>query len=381
MTTIDPNTLDPEQIGKLPVDRSQPLNGLTEEQTRALGLDPTEVEAGRLAQLEWEKAQQLTSDAELVLAARHAVEIGDMTHVEAALALRQNGSQAAHDLFVQEWRAAEHEAENDAEEFIWADADEYLRRTGELDDAATAKAAADETAARAAEANRIAEQIRSKLDATVPKDHPLREGIEAVLIHQLSEEGGAASDDRGQNQAIRAAVQTAFVLDNASESIRQQAEQEWRLIRKERGKTDGLMTQADIDAAKEHYIAGRLQQLGDRKMIAHDDLKPPATADDEKQRQTDRIAARNSASASLREAVGGIEQRGLEAEAARRGVSYGSGSEKDRYRDAVRRAEENARVAPTPEAADAAAVVSRNPGRPDLPPDWVDEYGPAGFAA
>lgn len=381
MTTTDRNTLDPEQILKLPVDRTQPLNGLTEEQTRALGLDPAEVETARLAQLEWTQTQQLTSDAELVLAAQHAVNIGDVTPVEAALALRQSGRQAAHDLFVQEQRAAElaDEDEYDADSFIWADMDEYIRRTGEIDAAAEEKAAEEAAAAKATEANRIAEQIRSKVDAAVPEGHPLRAGIEALIIHQLTEDGAAASDDDGQNKMIRGAVQKAYVLEDASESIRQQAEAEWRILRKTQGKTDGLVTAADIEAAKQHYITGRLQQLGDRKMIAHDDLKPPATADEEQRRQVDRIAARNSASTSLREAVGGIEQRGLEAEAARRGVSYGSGSEKERFRDAVRRAEENARVAPTPEAV--AAAASRNPDRADLPPDWADEYGPAGYAA
>jgi hypothetical protein len=372
MSTIDYNTLDPEQIRKLPVRRELPYSGLSEAQVRALGLDPAEVEEHRLSALEWQQQQSVNNEANLLAAAQEAVATGEMTYSEAALWLRDSGRQTAHDAFVQQWREEEaaERAEDAAFEVTALDAEGYAELVADADARERAQLKQETDAL-------LAGQIKDRLDAAVPVNHPMRAGNEAAIIHQLTEAGDAPQDEAGQNTLIRGAVQRADVVGSAAVSLSAQAETEWRILRKTQGKTGTLMTQADIDTAKEHYINGRLKQLADSTMINHDDLKAPPTADEEQARYVERIGAENVRSTALHSAVGEIAERAREAEARRQGgTSYGTGAEQDRYRAAVRRAEENAHVGEA-----TSAPQSRNPDRPDLPAEWADEFGPAGYSA
>jgi hypothetical protein len=381
MSTIDPNTLDPEQIRKLPLRFDLPLNGLTEEQQRAIGADPAEVEAARLANQAWRSQRAEQEATQLAVGAATLVQDGLLTEYEAAQMLLQQGEQRAHALFVQAWREEEarEAAELAASDLEFADAETYAEHFNEQLASLRAETVKAEQEAKEAADALLAGQIRARVDATVPVGHPLRAGIEAAIAHQLSGTGELPKDADAQKALVADAVQRTVVLSGAQESIREQAEQEWRVLRKGHGKSGDLMTRADIARAKEHYIAGRLQQLGESTMIAHADLKAPPTADEERERYVERFSARNGASQSFHNEVAAMAQRGREAEQRRheRGTSDDSGSERDQYREAVHRAESTARVGEPVTTENAPQATSRNPDRPDLPPDWPDEFGPA----
>src|SRR5260370_1026960 len=57
MTSTNSSTLDPEEIGRLPLDRSQPFNGLTEAQVRAIGAVEEDARATNEAEAERLKRQ------------------------------------------------------------------------------------------------------------------------------------------------------------------------------------------------------------------------------------------------------------------------------------------------------------------------------------
>src|SRR5207248_3236178 len=101
------STMNPEEIRRLPIRRDLLYNGLTREQVVAIGFDPDEVEAGRLAHNEWASQQRRDEDAQLALAAQQAVAEGEVTYAEAAQALLAAGRRDAHGAVVQMWREEE----------------------------------------------------------------------------------------------------------------------------------------------------------------------------------------------------------------------------------------------------------------------------------
>jgi hypothetical protein len=386
-STIDPNTLDPEQIGKLPIDRSKPFNGLSEEQVRAFGRDPEEVENARLEQNAFAAAKALSEDATLVLAAQQAVEDWEMTPAEAALGLAE-ASPRAHDLFVEQWQKTEAEeaASEAAEEAAWdatyLDAESYvtqhearkvIERTQLEQEAAETKRELDNARLKA---------LQDELDsfvASTPGAFGIKPGIESLIVEKLKDSDSYPSTPGERNALIESSLNELAAVDSKIESLKQQIDTEWRFHRKANGARDGLNTKAEIDNAERYWKQARFDQLAAATDIDVGSLKPAPSAEEESAALTAKYRDKQERSTSFHQQVAGIADRGHFAkENADRGV--GIGQEKRRYREAMARAEETASYGPDAQIksgyGDNAVEVAKSTG---YGPDgtWPDELGPA----
>lgn len=382
MSTPNPNTLDPEEIRKLPVRRDLPLNGLTEAQVRAIGADPKEVEAGRLSHNIWADQQRRNEDAQLALAAQQAVAEGEVTYAEAAQALLAAGRHDAHDAVVRMWREEEgqYAAQSAADERPFMDAEEYAKHFAEQQVREREQLAqqAAETARQleAARLQQLIDQFNQFVEST-PGAHNIAPAVEKRMIEKIKQDGNVPATEAEAQAFIESALKESAVLGDATKSIRQQVHTEWRIHRKNNGARDGIVTEADIARAEAHFKQERFKQLADSKMINLEELKPGPTAEETSAAITERYSERQANSTDFRTQVGQIESRGKDRDAAKRaGVSSGFTEERDAYREAVKRAEQKAqygevKTAGTPEE------PSPKPGGYGPDGSWPDELGPA----
>jgi hypothetical protein len=374
----DPNTLDPEEIGKLPVDRNKPFNGLSEEQVRAFGRDPEEVEQSRLEQNAFEAAKALQEDATLVQLANQAVEDWEMTPAQAALALAESGHSTAHELFLRNWRATE------AQEAAAAAADEIAWEASELDAESYAtqhnarkvieRAQLEQEAAdtKIELDNARIEALRERLDSVVsstPGAHAIKSALEQRVIEKVQQSGELPSTDAERDALIVSARNEFVAVDTAIESLRQQIDTEYRFHRKANGARDGLMTKADIDNAERYWKQARFDQLAAAKEIDVESLKPAPSAEEQSAALTERYAAKQERSDSFARNVAGMAEAGRSAkEAADRGVGFGE--ERRRYKEAYAKAEAEAQYG---EVRTAVGAVEEAPAQSGA----LDEYGDA----
>lgn len=382
--SIDQSTLDPNEIRKLPIRRDLPLNGLTEEQTRALGLDPQEVEANRLARNIWAGQQKHEEDVQLVAAARYAVDQGDATHAEAAQTLLDAGRHDAHDAFVHLWQEEERQfAEEEAAELLpFLDANEYA---WQVEAQRREQLARDE-----AEAESLRRQIEYKqiealqgdlksLIETTPGVQQLAPEIEQRLLQKFEASGVLPSTPKERADAIEESLKETVDLGDEWEAINQQVDTECRILfshRSTRADREALKTQADKDVAIAAYRKGRVKQLADAKMIDREALKPSPTAEEESAALADKYRTKEAKSTDFRTQVAGIEDRGKAANAAR---DRGEGITEDRkrYKEAMARAEAGAQPGTVTTSL---TVPQGEPSKPSgFGPDgtWPDELGPA----
>jgi hypothetical protein len=381
--TPDPNSTNEAYQALVP--------GLTPEtiaQFRELGLSPEQVELGyrRQYDVEAQQQQQLNEDVQLALAAQQAVADGETTYAEAAAALLAAGRQDAHDAVVQQWREDEgwYAAQDAADELAYMDAEQYvehhnaqqLREREQL--LQQAKDAAQQL--EAAKLTQLIDQFNAFVQST-PGAHQIAPAVEKQLVEQIRQDGIPATQAE-QDAMIESALRKEAVVGQATESIKAQVDTEWRIHRKNNGKTDGLMTAANIAAAEAHWKAERTKQLSDAKMIHLDDLKPGPTAEEQTAALTEKYRAKQEHSTAFGQNAADIAKRGAEANATRdRG--HGITEEKKAYKEAYARAEAEAQFgpaevrsgyAPTHEATvEAAAGATKDSG---LPEGFVDEYGP-----
>jgi hypothetical protein len=375
------STMNPEEIRALPMRRDLPLNGLSEAQTRAIGLDPQEVETSRLAQNEWAAQQRINEDAELVLAAQQAVADGNATYAEAAQALLAAGRRDAHDAVVQMWHEEESwYGEQDAVDALaYLDVNEYidLFNTQQQRERVKTEAEIEQTKRQIAQAQVKAIQDDLKdFVGSVPGAHEYAPQVEHRLVENLKASGVLPSTPEERATAIESALRETAVLGDATESIRQQVDQEWRIHRRNNGARDGLMTAANIADAEAHWKNARTKQLADNKMIALDDLKPGPTAEEQTAALTEKYRAKQETSTSHQQNVADMNKRGKEA-AATRDRGEGITADRKAYKEAYARAEAEAQYG-TVESGYGPEAVQETPAAKDsgLPEGWVDEFGP-----
>jgi hypothetical protein len=386
----DPNTIADEAYQSL-------VPGLTPEtiaEFRELGLNPEQVELGyrregEAAHQARQAAQQaeaaMQQAAELATAAQDAVANGEATNAEMAAYLLNNGATVAHTMFVAAWQKEEAEEANflAADELAFADAEEYIEHTNAMQVQEREQLAqrAQDTLRQLEEAKlqRLADQFEQFVQST-PGAPSIAPAVGDRLVEKIKQEGGALPTTEAEGQAlIASALQESSVLEAAKESLRQQVDTEWRLHRKATGKSDGLMTVADIARAEAHFKAARLEQLADTKMIDLDSLKPGPLAEELSSALTEKYADRQAKSTDFHQQVGDIAKRGAEANASRdRGE--GIAEERRAYKEAVARAEETALYGTVRTSLGATEAVQETSKDPRLPAGYVDEYGPGGYS-
>lgn len=378
---FDPNTLEPDEIREIPVDRSKPLNGLTEEQTRILGLDPESVEQSRLDQNAWAAAKSLEEDAALVLATQEAVDAGEITAAEGALGLSGFGHARAHDLFVQDWSAAE-DADAAAEVAWYAselDSKDYLAQHSARELAERAQLEQErEEAARELNKAQV-ESLQSQLDdfvASTPGAFGAKPEIEQRIINRVKATGSLPTTAAERTALISSVLNEAVALNTATEEMRSQVEVEWRMHRKAEGARSPLMTVADIANAEQHFKRERFNQLAGETQIDVASFEPTPSAEEQSAALTEKYRANEEKSTEFHRQVERLKEPSKSND---RGE--GITDEKRRYKEAMARAEESGTYGQVNSAhgTDAVLVGStlRNPGRPDIPNEWPDELGPA----
>jgi hypothetical protein len=347
---IDPNTLDPEQIRHLPFDRSKPLNGLTEEQLRAIGGDPEFVENARNEQNAWEAARAIQQQAALVVATQEAVDDFELSPAEAAFGLAESGHSSAHDLFVEQWQKAE--AEEAAAEAAWnaseLDAASYVEQYNvrKALERAQLEQEADATKQQL-EAARI-EALKDHVDSFVgstPGAYEIKAGIEQTIIERLKRTGLLPTTDGERKAVLDSALIEMQVVGTATEAMKSQVDQEWRILRKESRGRDGLVTVADIANAEQHYKQARFSQLAEANAIDAASLVPGPTAEEQSAALTEKYRANQERSTSFHQQVADIATRGRVSNG---GTDRGEriSEEKRRYKEALARAEATAAYGP-----------------------------------
>ena len=371
-TPADPNTLDPEQIRKLPFRRELPYNGLTPEQVRAIGFDPAEVEANRHLANEARAESRREEDAGVLAAARQAVENGDAFPAEAAQALLLAGRREAHDAFVALWQAEERAAalEEQAEAVQWMDAEQYSAHAAEQ--------SRQRLAASAAEVDRLRTQLAAAQVATLKEDldaaiggHQIAPAVESTIVENLKAGGLLPSTPQERTDLIESAVRQTAVLGDAERAIHEQIRAEWSALRKSNGARDGLTTAADIATAEQAYKSARFKQLADAKMIDLDSLKPGPTAEEQSAALAEKYRADNERSAAFHRQVERLKEP---TENRDRGES--SSANRRAYQDAMARAEAEAHVGTIRTSLSEPPETKQKTG---YGPDgtWPDELGPA----
>jgi hypothetical protein len=377
------STMNPEEIRRLPVNRNLLYNGLSREQVIAIGANPDEVEAGRMAHNEWAAQQRLNEDAQLALAAQQAVAEGETTYAEAAAALLAAGRHDAHNAVVQQWREDEgwYAAQDAADALAYLDAEEYVQHVNVQQEREREQLVQQaQEAARQLEAAKLTQLIDQfeQFKQSVPGAHQIAPDVEKQLVEKIRQDGIPPTEAEAQSM-VATALQESAVLGAATESLRQQVDQEWRLHRKANGARDGLMTQGDIGRAESAFKEARLAQLADAKMINLDDLKPGPTAEEQSNALVEKYRDKQEKSTAFGQNAADIATRGKDTNATRdRGE--GISEEKRAYREALKRAEHEANFGHTPEIKSGYGpeAVQETPASNDsrLPEGFVDEYGP-----
>jgi hypothetical protein len=373
--------MNPEEIRKLPVNRNLPYNGLTREQVIALGADPDEVEAGRLAHNEWATQQRRSEDVQLALAAQEAVAEGNATYAEAAQALLAAGRREAHDAVVQMWR--EEEAfymPSEADEVGVMDAEQYVEYSNAQQLRERERLAQEaEEAARQLKVAQVAElqkDFKSIVEST-PGAHQFAPGAERQLVADLQESGILPSTPEERVAVIETSLRKNAILGTAEEAIKQQIDQEIRIMRKPGGSgmRDGLQTQGDIDRANAIYREQRFKQLADSTMVDLEAFRPAPTAEEQSAALVEKYREKQEASTALHQSVSEIAARGKDANATRdRGE--GMSAERAAYKAAYAKAEAEAVYGEVKTAA-AASEESPKPGGYGPDGTWPDELGAA----
>lgn len=386
MTATDPTTLDPEEIRKLPVQRDLPYNGLTREQVIAIGGDPDEVETMRASQGEWAEQRRVATEADAVLAAQRLVESGELLAADAAEALRAGGFHDAHAAFVQEWRAEEGlvAAIDALADRSFYNAEQYAEFASTRDAQERARLVQDAEATRQQLQMAQAEELQNDITAfaeSTPGAHQILPAVQQQLVSDMKaklEAGGELPSTPEERQAaIESAVKRVAILGDAWESIRQQAEAEWRIRRKQEAVREvGVVTEVSLARAKAQYIEGRTQQLADEKMIDLESLKSSPTAEDQTAALAEKYRGQQARSTDYHTQVAEIEKRGNDA-TARQDRGEGITAERARYREALERAEARAHYGTVKTSLDETATPEAT--KTGYGPDgsWPDELGPA----
>ena len=373
-TPPNPATLDPEEIRKLPFQPNLKYNGLTEDQVRAIDLDPTQVEESRLIANEARDEAFRAEGVALAVAALRAVNAGDVdSTARAAEALRAAGRPDAADLLTQAWQqeAAEARAIEAAEELDWLDADEYAARVA-------AQKEADLAASRAE-----VDSITEKLHATQAEElrrafqealggHQLAPAVGERLVSKLSASGVLPSTEAEREAVIEETLRETAILRNAEKGLRDQIKSEWSIIRKEQSRAGKLITKADIAVAEKHYSEERFKQLADAKKIDTSTFAPTPSAEEESAALAEKYRAKQEKSDSFHRHVHAIGAK----ESRDRGEVLSA--DRAAFREAMQRAEESVRVGTvrTSLSPDNGAQENEN----GLPAGFVDEYGPGGYS-
>lgn len=358
-----------------------PYYGATREEIAALGHDPDEVEAGRLAAAESRSQAAQEENVNLVAAALLAVEQGESTHGEAAQALLMAGLRDAHDAFVSLWQDEERQfAEQEAAELLpFLDAGEYAMQVEAQRQEQLRRDEASAEGLRRQIAQKQVEALQGDLKTlveTAPGVQELAPQVEQRLVQKLLASGVLPSTPEERAAAIEEALKETAVVSDATESINQQIATEWRALRKSNGARDGLTTQADIDAAEAAYTSTRFKQVADSRMIDLDSLKPTPTAEEESAALADKYREREAKSTDFRAQVSGIAERGADANAARdRGA--GITEERKRYQEAMARAEAGVQVGTVATSLTAPQGEASKPTGYGPDGTWPDELGPA----
>lgn len=379
------SAMNPEEIRKLPMRRDLPYNGLTREQVLAIGADPDEVEAGRQSLNQWAEQQARHDEAQLFLAAQEAVANGELTYVEAAEALHAGGFQGAHALLVQQWQQddAEFAALDAADELAVMDSAQYVEHFAAQQQRGLAASEADvqniQRQLAQAQVTELQADLKSFVEST-PGAHQHAPQVEQRLVENIQKTGVIPSTPEERAAAIESALKETAVLDSTMQSLRQQVDTEWRAIRRQEGARSDLLTQADIDRARDAYIEGRMKQLADSTLIDLDSLKPGPTAEEQSAALAEKYRERQSKSTELHQTVAGIAERGRDANATRdRGE--GNAEERKAYKEAMARAEAEAQFGNAEiKSGYGANAVQETPKDSRLPEGWVDEFGPGGYS-
>jgi hypothetical protein len=362
-----------------------PYYGSTREEVIARGLDPDDVEAGRLYAAESRAQAALEENVNLVAAALQAVEQGEKTHGEVAQALLMAGRVDAHDAFVSLWQDEERQfAEQEAVELVpFLDANEYAMQIEAQRQAQLQRDEAEAESLTRQLAQKQVEEVQGDLKSlveTTPGVQQFAPEMEQRLVQKFLASGVLPSTPKDRADAIEESLKETAVVNAATEEIRQQVDTECRILfdhpsRPGRDR-DGLMTEADKDAARAAYKRGRFKQLADAKMIDLESLKPSPTAEEESAALADKYREREAKSTDFRTQVAGIEKRGADANASRdRGE--GMTEERKRYQEALARAEAGAQ---TGTVTTSLTVPQGEPSKPTgRGPDgtWPDDLGPA----
>lgn len=285
--------------------------------------------------------------AQAVVAAQQAVEDGEMTPGEVAQALLASGDRRAHDVFVADWLKEETESQefDDFDDLALADAEDYVAAVNARD--AFERARLEEDAAALARKLEVAqvEGIRdrfSEVMESTPGAHRFAPEVEKRLIEKIQRDGTLPSTEAERDALIEAAINETLVLGSATESIAQQVEMEWRLLRKSNGGRDGLNTAADIAAAEAHYKAARFKQLADSRMIDTSAFEPAPTAEEESKALAERYQANERRSTAYQQQVADIAAAGRDAKAGTVDRGLVMTADRDRYKAALARAEASA---------------------------------------
>lgn len=329
---------------------SAPERNLTDPNyLRSIGVPDQDIAPTIAAEIESRQRgaeQQRNEDVQLALAAQQAVAEGEISYAEAAQALLAAGRQEAHDAVVQMWREEEgwYTAQEAADEFSVLDAEQYVEHFNaqQVREREQLAQQAQETARalKVAEVTEMQKALKSFVEST-PGAHQIAPKVEQQLVQDLETSGVLPSTPEERAAVIETALRKTAVLGQATESLRQQVDTEWRLHRKASGARDGLMTKGDIARAEAAFKDARFKQLADNTMIDLDSLKPGPSADEQSKALVEKYREKQEKSTSFHEQVGQIESRGKEATAARdRGK--GITAERKAYKEAYARAEENA---------------------------------------
>jgi len=363
-----------------------PFYGATREQIVAQGLDPDLVEQGRLASREIAVEQRLAEETRIALAAQEAVESGRMTYAEAAEEMRAAGHHNAHAAFVQRWREDEawYKEQQETEAISFLDADAYAAHVAEQEQrklrALEQDAEVKRAQLRVAQVKEMQEALKAFKEST-PGAHQLSSAVERQLVADLErtvrEGGDLPTTSMDRQAALERAVKETTIIGNETESIRQQVDAEWRILRKQNGARDGLHTAADIARAEEAYKSARFQQLADTRMIDETSFEPSPTAEQESQALVDRYRERQEKSTGFHSQIADIATRGKQAASA---LDRGEGisEEKKRYREALARAESEAHYGTV-----TTSLTQPPEQRAEKDPQQLDEYGGAfpGYSA
>lgn len=239
-------------------DFTKPYYGVTPDELVAQGLDPDEVEAGRLSHVEWQAEKRAQDAAELVAVARAGVAAGELLPAEAAKILLDGGHSEAHAAFWEKWKSDEaaDAASTAADDLALLDADDYALHF--------AQAEAQRIEAEKYEGGiELGKQLAKQLSSVMSANDPLIESARETIMQKVAEtqaEGQAIDQPRLVGSSV---VETAANARQV-ESLRQEAEDLWRAKKSERMHGPS-MTTSEYELAKDKFVedhfASRTRQV------------------------------------------------------------------------------------------------------------------------